>query len=883
MALLNFGKKDQPTNGSGENHTPELRAVQGGATNGKGLEPLVTRAERALELLQQVDSGERMTRLDALEQRLAGLDQRLAAAERLTADLAAAEARATELKAASEKMSARVAEANAEIERVRTEASGLGTKLDAALGLREQLDRATVVQQQLAGMRGQTDAFTAEMRDLAANVARLRTVHDDVLHAHKHATGRLDVIDQRHQTVDSKMDIIEQRAAAAQQALDAALRLAASLPDAQHQLAVMKVTADQVTQKMAVLEQHRDALDRVTAQAANIVGLRAELDQATRRQEEQTRALNTIEARLGELHAAHAPVVARCEEITNTQSRLEDVQREATRTLESLREEMRTSTERFALETRTLDAVSERIADLRGGVSNCEQRLTAMNDTARRVAEIEGNTRTVAAQVATVIEDVTRIAGQAERLRAVRDDVGELDGTLKQMRERVERVEAARPLMSEVADELADLRGAHEAVRDGLEQIRVAHTEMTRLRDRQAETDAWLGDADQKMATLRGQVVELERSRPAIESLRGEVEHLSASLGAVESRAQAVDILRQRMGELESLLEQLTSRGESTSQLMDAAETRFTELSRQAGEAQRVAATIGTVTATVDGAERRLQTITGTLEGLETRAKDLESLGDRVRVIGADLDQRQAALERATEHLTRASEARREAVEAAQKLEDLSRNMTAQLSTAESRTSALGEVAHDLEGRAAAFGDLEQRIARFEAILGRWEVAQAGAARSLEQISGRQAMLDAIEGQIRQVSDIAEQTAEGVRSITAARREVEDTRSFLESTRSQLQSATEGMRDFDDRKRQVEELERRLVRAEALAGDVRSTIETIAAQRSLVDQVLERSGTLAFQMKQAEALAEALRSECALATQLRTAMGGARRESGSAM
>ena len=868
MSLLNF-KKQQPANGADEANTAGLRAVPGGAAGGNKLEPLGVRAERALEQMKALDSGESITRLEALEQRLSGLDQRLAAAERLTAELTAAQKRAEELKAASEQI-------GAQVERVRADASTLGSKLDAALGLREQLDRAAAVQQQLVGMQGQTDAFMAEMRDLAGNVARLRTVHDDVLNAHKHATARLDLIDQRHQTVDTKMANIEERAVSAQQALDAALRLAAGVPDAQHQLAVLKVTADQVSQKMAVLEQHRDALDRVTAQAANIVGLRAELDHAARRQEEHSRTLSTVEEKLGELQAAHAPVVARCEEIMNSQRRLEDAERDATRTLDNLREEMRTSTERFELETKTLDAVSERIADLRGGVGECEQRLTSLNDTARRVAEIEGNTRTVAAQVATVIEDVTRISGQAERLRAVRDDVGELDRVLAEMKERVERVEAARPTVNEVATELGELRGAHEAVRDGLEQIRVAQSEMTSLRDRQAETNAWLGEADQKMADLRGQVVDLESSRPSVERLRGEVEHLSASLGVVEARAEAVETLHRRVGELETLLEQLASRSETATQQMDSAETRFTELSRQAGEAQRVSTTIGTVAAAVDGAERRILTISGTLDGLETRAKDLEGLGERVRLIGTDLEQRQAALERASQHLARASEARREAAEAAQQLEELSRNMTAQLSTSESRANSLGELAHELDGRVASFGDLEQRIVRFETILSRWEVAQTNATRSLEQISGRQAMLDAIEGQIRHVSEIAEQTAEGVRAITAARRDVEETRSFLETTRSQLQSATEGMADFDDRKRQVEELERRLVRAEALSGDVRSTIETIAAQRSLVDQVLERSGTLAFQMKQAEALAEALRNECALATQLRTAMGGNR-------
>ena len=873
MSLLNF-RKQQPANDSNEENAPGLRAGQGGASGGNKLEPLVTRAERVLEQLQALASGESMTRLEALEQRLSGIDERLGAAERLTNELGAAQKRADELKAANEQL-------GGEIERVREGATALGTKLDAALGLREQLDRAAAVQQQLVGMRGQTDAFMSEMRDITGNIARLRTVHDDVLNAHKHASARLDLIDQRHQTIDTKMVNIEQRAVSAQQALDAALRLAAGLPDAQHQLAVLKVTADQVTQKMAVLEQHRDALDRVTAQAANIVGLRTELDQAARRQEDHARTLDSVEAKLGELQAAHAPVVTRCEEISSTQRRLEETEREATRALDNIRDQMRASTERFELETKTLDAVSERIADLRGGVTNCEQRLTTLDEAARRVGEIEGNTRMVGQQVATVIEDVSRITSQAERLRAVRDDVGQLDRSLTDMRERVERVEAARPMMDEVASELGELRGAHEAVRDGLEQIRVAHEEMTRLRDRQAETNAWLGDADQKMTTLRGQVVDLESSRPSVETLRGEVEHLSASLGVVEARAQAVETLHKRVGELETLLDQLASRSETAGQQMDAAETRFTELSRQAGEAQRVATTIGTVAATVDGAERRILTISGTLDGLETRAKELEGLGERVRIIGTDLEQRQAALERASEHLARASEARREAVEAARQLEDISRNMAAQLSTSEDRASSLGELANELDGRVASFGDLEQRITRFETILSRWEIAQTNATRSLEQISGRQAMLDAIEGQIRHVSEIAEQTAEGVRSIAAARREVEETRSFLEITRSQLQTATDGMRDFDDRRRQVEELERRLVRAEALTGDVRSTIETIAAQRSLVDQVLERSGTLAFQMKQAEALAEALRNECAMATHLRTAMG-AKRESDAA-
>ena len=103
---------------------------------------------------------------------------------------------------------------------------------------------------------------------------------------------------------------------------------------------------------------------------------------------------------------------------------------------------------------------------------------------------------------------------------------------------------------------------------------------------------------------------------------------------------------------------------------------------------------------------------------------------------------------------------------------------------------------------------------------------------------------------------------------------------MVEITRAELKSATEAMRDFAERKRQVEELERRLARAEALTTDVRSTMEAIGAQRAIVDQVLERSGTLAFQIKQADAAAEALRAECTLATQIRSAVSELREPRG---
>jgi hypothetical protein len=63
-----------------------------------------------------------------------------------------------------------------------------------------------------------------------------------------------------------------------------------------------------------------------------------------------------------------------------------------------------------------------------------------------------------------------------------------------------------------------------------------------------------------------------------------------------------------------------------------------------------------------------------------------------------------------------------------------------------------------------------------------------------------------------------------------------------------------------------------LARAEALALGIRSTVETLQAQRTVVDHAVESAGALAFQMKQAEALISALRRERTLACELKAAI-----------
>jgi DNA repair ATPase RecN len=278
------------------------------------------------------------------------------------------------------------------------------------------------------------------------------------------------------------------------------------------------------------------------------------------------------------------------------------------------------------------------------------------------------------------------------------------------------------------------------------------------------------------------------------------------------------------------------------------------------------------VTASVEDAERRMGLVDDSVRALESRTQQIDQMEERIRLLGQELEQRQGALDKATEHLTRASVLRKEAAEAAQRMEDLTRNVSTTLSQAQEQAGGLQRVTGELELRANALKPIERQLSQFEDLLAQWESAQTQAGKALEQTLARQAGVEAIEAQVKHVFDLAERTVEDVQTIGSARREIEETHAMLLATQEQFRATEETLRGFESRKRQLERAEHRLARAEALALGIRATVESLMAQKTVVDHAMESAGALGFQMKQAEALIAALRRERDLACDLKAAV-----------
>ena len=843
------------------------------------LEALVVRAEKAAEQLRAVEAiAETGAALEAMQERFAAVEGRLAGLEQLGERFAGVEEQADRATKAQTRTEVQLTHAAEGVERLQSQLGAVGDKVETAILLRGELEKFLSLEGPMAALRGEADTLRTQLADLADNVARMRGQHDDALRAHRHTLTRLEGFDQEHQAASGKLEELERRVLAAERSLEPVGQAAESIPGVQHQLAVLKTLAEQVAHKTAALEQQREAVDRAATQVSQLTRLDRELDVWLRRQEEQIRRFAAIEAKVAEVQALQTKVLARTEELQASQRQVDEGQLAARQALTDLREQMRNSSESFELENRGLHAVSERVADLRTAVKDCEARFAVLDTASQGAAAVQAQVRALAEQAADLSAELTRLSEEARRIGSIGEEAERLDAAAQSVAAGMQRIRELEPEVNEVSRQLTTLKGTRELLADGLEQMRLASGEMSRLRESHGEVQAWLANADVWTRKVQGQVKDLSALEPVVERLRADVEQVQGAMGGIEARRALVDEVHQRLDGLGSAAEVLVERTEALQARMDNAENRFARLARQADDAQKVADTMGAVTTAVGDAESRIGLVAESARALEARSGQLEEMEERIRLLGQELEQRQGALDRATEHLARASGVRQEAAEAAHRLEELSRAIAAGLETAEHRSGALDRLAGELESRATALKPIDRQLTRFEALLASWESAQAEAARALEQTLARQGAVEALEAQVKHIFELADRAVQDMQAIGAARREVEDTRALLEQTQSQFRASEEALQGFEARRRQLERTEQRLARAEALAIDVRATVETLQAQRAVVDHVIERAGALGFQMKQAEALIDALRRERTLAADVKAAVAAVREE-----
>ena len=817
-------------------------------------EALTTGARDATQQLTQLTQP-----IAEAQKVVAEMQGRVKALERLVPVLATLDEQTEGVSRTQRRTETQVEHTAEQVKTLRTEIEELRATFDAALALKGDLTSLLESAGGLKSLRADADTLTGQVRDLSNTFDRARQRQDELKRAGEAAATRLHAFEERQQQVQGGVAAAQTRVTGLEQAFAHLGQAAADAADTKRQLGTLKSLADYVTQKVAVLEQQREVVDRAIGQATQLDDVLRDIDAKIHRQEESARNLGALETRVTELQALHGDLLARSREVSVRHDEIAQADQELHGRLNGLRDEVQRTVKRFELENQGLDAVGQRILDLRGSLTDMETRCRTLDESSRTIGDVQSQADGLTKQLGSLSETVAHLETQTEHLGALQGDAERLGHTVEQMTQRVARLEKAQPSVEAALRDFASLKGTHEEVKDALERMRVAEAEVARVREAQAGTRTWLGEVTESVAALRGELAAVEEMKPTVESVRADSDRLSQSMAQIESRRQLVEQLNTRLTDLTGTAAQLDERTEGLAARMDTTDQQFQALTAHAADAARIEKLVPTVVGTVERVERRMTQIDTAVTTLEGRAQSLELLAEQTRALGQELQLRQAALNSATEHLERASQLRAEAASIAQQLEERAGQLTGALTGATDRTAALTTTLEDLENRAGNLRFVQKRMAQFEERLAKWHATEEQLMRALEQAAQRQATVDALQADLYRLFEVAERTVDHVRSIAGAKEQVSETRAMLENVLELVSHAHDAANGLGHRQRQIEQAEERLARVEALLAHVGSSMETLQGQKGFLDQVIEKAGTLEFYAKQADGLIAMLR------------------------
>jgi chromosome segregation ATPase len=807
--------------------------------------------------------------VDTLVSRLTQMEERFQGLVKLSDLFQNLDERAEGLAKSTAWAESRVASALEGSQKIEASMSELVSKVDLAAELKERLTGFLEVEKPFQLLRGDAESLRGQLEGAVERMARLREQHDRLLDAHKLALTKLEAMDRRRDEIGRSLQDKERRLENVAQSVKGMDGVHQHINDVKREMVTLKALGDSVAQKTAALEAHREALDRALAQTEHLDRAMRNIDAGVRQQKENEKALATLAEQVAALRALHEEVLHRSNEITTLQRQTQDQSMAMRQELSSVSDEMKNTVERFDFEARGLESVSQRVADLRGELVSCEDRFKSLADASLAMGEIKHQVEAVGAQLLSLSQDMGHVDRELAKLPAMRRELDATAQTARSVGEQVSRIEASRGAVEQGLQDLAKLAGAHVLVRDALEQMKLAQEEMTRVRAGQSDTRSWLGEVVQSVADLKDQFAELRQLEPSLEAVRKQAQRIHDSTASIEARREFVDELARRVAEVGSVTARIEERSQQLGARMDAAEERFVKLGEQATAADEVAKTLAQVSAGVKQASQQTRKLEKSVADAQEKAESVEAIAEETRVLRGELEQRRRAIDEAADSLQRASALREEAANAAARLEEVAQRLTGSLATTDQRVHEVEATASQLEDRAQTLRGVERRLHEFEARMAKWDVTEQEIARSLEQIAARQGTIETLQGDLERMFAMAEQTSTHVREITSVHQELEEGRATLQEVLGQLQQLRESKSKLDERRRQMSKAEERLSKAEALLVDVQSSLSVLEGQKVLVDQAVEKAGSLQSLLRQADAAIGNLREANETSTRVR--------------
>src|SRR5213592_191373 len=203
-----------------------------------------------------------------------------------------------------------------EVKTLRTEIEQLRATFDAALALKGDLTSLLESAGGLKSLRADADTLTGQVRDLSNTFDRARQRQDELNRVGEAAAARLHALEERQQQVQGSVGAAQTRVTGLEEGFAHLTQASADAADTKRQLGTLKALADYVTQKVAVLEQQREVVDRALGKATQLDDVLRDIDAKIRTHEANAKSLGALETRVTDLQALHGDLLARSREVS---------------------------------------------------------------------------------------------------------------------------------------------------------------------------------------------------------------------------------------------------------------------------------------------------------------------------------------------------------------------------------------------------------------------------------------------------------------------------------------------------------------------------------------------------------------------------------------
>src|SRR5439155_201026 len=209
--------------------------------------------------------------------------------------------------------------------------------------------------------------------------------------------------------------------------------------------------------------------------------------------------------------------------------------------LNELRDGVQRTVQRFELENQGLDAVGQRIGELRGTLTDMETRCRSLDESARTIGDVRSQADGLETRLAGIADTVAQLETQGERLGAVRSDAERLAQTVEQMTQRLARLEARARSLDALAEQT-------RALGRELERQQVVLDSATEHLERAAQLRAEAASIAQRLEERAGQL------NGALSGASDRTAALTTTLDDLESRAGDLRFVQRRMAQFEERL-----------------------------------------------------------------------------------------------------------------------------------------------------------------------------------------------------------------------------------------------------------------------------------------------------------------------------------------